>query len=105
MLVPTMAFALWVVALPAAQSPVTLDELQAASALLDTSGERVVLRQVTADIVSLAEGFLELPLAAERYLMLDGKRYVFVVEHHYHPPGYPAGPAGWHKGVTVYELR
>ena len=33
------------------------------------------------------------------------KRYVFVLERHYHPPGFVGGPTGYHKGVTVYEFR
>lgn len=105
MLVPTIAFALWMVSLPTAQPPLSLDQLQAASDELDTSGERVKLKLVTPEIVGLAQGFLDLPMGAERYLTLDGKRCAFVLERHYHPPGYVGAPNGWHKGVTVYELR
>lgn len=105
MLFPTMAFALWMVALPTAQPPVSLDGLLAGSERLDTWGERVKLKLVTPEIVSVAQSYLDLPMGAERYVTLEGKRYVFVLELHYHPPGFVGAPNGWHKGVTVYELH
>jgi hypothetical protein len=72
---------------------------------VDTSGERINFRgKVTQNIRAMAMAFLDLPLGAERVAWVDGKRYVFVLERHYHPPGYVGGPTGWHKGVTVYEL-
>jgi hypothetical protein len=105
MLVPTMAFALWIVSFPTAQPPVSLDGLLAGSDRLDVSGERVKPKLVTPEIVSVAQSYLDLPMGAERYITLEGKRYVFVLEQHYHPPGFVGGPTGWHKGVTVYELH
>jgi hypothetical protein len=71
----------------------------------DTSGERVALKVVTPAIVQAARTYLDLPMGAERAETIDGQRYVFVLEHHYHPPGFVGGPHGWHKGVTVYELK
>jgi hypothetical protein len=71
----------------------------------DTSGERVRLKVVTTGIVRVAKTFLDLPMGAERSVSLDGRRYLFVLERHYHPPGFVGGPHGFHKGVTVYELR
>jgi hypothetical protein len=72
---------------------------------VDTSGDRVAFRgKVTQNIRAMAMAFLELPLGAERVAFVDGRRYVFVLERHYHPEGYVGGPTGWHKGVTVYEL-
>lgn len=105
MLVPTMAFALWMVALPTAQPPVSLDALLAGSERLDTWGERVKPKFVTRQMVKVARTYLDLPMGAERYATLEGKRYVFVLERHYHPPGFVGAPNGWHKGVTVYELH
>jgi hypothetical protein len=70
-----------------------------------TAGERVSVKLVTPELVRLARTFLDLPMGAERPMTVDGRRYVFVLEHHYHPPGFVGGPNGWHKGVTVYELR
>jgi hypothetical protein len=71
----------------------------------DTSGERVRLKVVTTGIVRVAKTFLDLPMGTERSVSLDGRRYLFVLERHYHPPGFIGGPHGFHKGVTVYELR
>ena len=70
-----------------------------------TSGERVKLKLVTPQIVETAKTFLTLPMGDERVVELDGRRYVFVLELHYHPPGFVGGPTGWHKGVTVYEMK
>jgi hypothetical protein len=67
--------------------------------------ERVKLKLVTTEIVNVAETFLDLPIGTERFVTLGDHRYVFVLEWHYHPPGYPGAPTGWHHGVTVYELR
>lgn len=46
---------------------------------------------------------LNLPMGAGRLLTVRGRPYLFCLEPHYHPPGYAAGPEGWHKGVTVYH--
>lgn len=46
---------------------------------------------------------LNLPMGAGRQLTVRGRSYLFCLEPHYHPPGYAAGPEGWHKGVTVYR--
>ncbi len=35
----------------------------------------------------------------------SGKQYVGVKEWHYHEPGGPAKPWGWHEGVTVLERK
>jgi hypothetical protein len=105
MYVSTMAFALWMVALPTAQPPVSVEGLLGGSAHLDASGERVKPKLVTPALVNAAHAYLDLPMGAERYETLDGKRYVFVLELHYHPPGFVGGPNGWHKGVTVYEVH
>jgi hypothetical protein len=71
----------------------------------DGAGERIRLKVVTPAIVRAARTFLDLPMGAERSMTIDGNRYLFVLEHHYHPPGFVGGPHGWHKGVTVYGLR
>ncbi|HEY8086882.1 MAG TPA: hypothetical protein VIF09_03535 [Polyangiaceae bacterium] len=105
MLVPTIAFAFWVASLPAAQPAMSLDGLLAETAHLDATGERVKLKLVTPELVTAAEAYLDLPMGAERFLTMHGKRYVFVLEQHYHPPGFVGAPNGFHKGVTVYELH
>jgi hypothetical protein len=53
----------------------------------------------------MARSFLDLPMGAEREAEVNGVQCVFVLEWHYHPPGFHGGPNGWHKGVTVYERR
>ena len=66
---------------------------------------RVPVKLVTPAIVRVARTFLDLPMGAERSVEVEGRRYVFVLERHYHPPGFVGGPIGYHKGVTVYEFR
>ena len=132
MLVPAMAFAWWLVSVSSAAPP---DHVGAASGPVaqsgsdrqpqdgdgqpvggvadiaeverngDTSGRRVPLKVVTTEIVRLAKSFLDLPMGSERPVNVDGRRYLFVLERHYHPPGFVGGPHGWHKGVTAYELK
>jgi hypothetical protein len=69
-------------------------------------GVRTVYRGlITPDIVRAARSFLDLPMGAERAGDVDGRHFVFVLERHYHPPGFVGAPNGWHKGVTVYEAR
>jgi hypothetical protein len=104
MLVPTIAFAIWMVS-PTSQPSLSLDQLQAASDHLDASGERVKIKWVTPALVGVAQGFVNLPMGSERFVTLNGKRCVFVLEKHYHPQGFVGAPNGWHKGVTVYELK
>jgi hypothetical protein len=69
------------------------------------SPSRAPLRHITPAVVQQARSFLALPMGDERYLDVDGVALVFVVEPHFHPLGYKEGPQGWHKGVTVYEVR
>jgi hypothetical protein len=88
-----------------AVEPATAAESDDSDATGDTSGERVTLKLVTPAIVKVAKTFLDLPMGAERAVSIEGKRYVFVLERHYHPPGFVGGPHGWHKGVTVYGTR
>jgi hypothetical protein len=135
MLVPAIAFAWWVVSLPMpphhmeatahANDDVAATESAAPTEaqrdaredsqtsseprLLDSTeatGERVRLRgPITPRVVRMAQSFLDLPMGAERAVAMEGRRYLFVLEWHYHPPGFVGGPNGWHKGVTVYELN
>jgi hypothetical protein len=73
---------------------------------VDLPTERVLYRGlITPAIAHQARQFLDLPMGAERTADVDGHHFVFVLERHYHPPGFVGAPNGWHKGVTVYELR
>lgn len=134
MLVPAMAFAWWLVSMSTAtphrgvvsdESAPTAEatemqqqdtqeeaapseqaqENEGAGGTDDTAGERVTLKVVTPGIVRMAKTFLDLPMGSERAVNVDGRRYVFVLERHYHPQGFVGGPHGWHKGVTVYGMR
>ena len=96
MMVPAMALAWCVTTADALPSDALLDQPPAV---------RGDYARVTPTLVWMAQRFLDLPQGAERYMAIDGKPYVFVVERHYHPLDYDAGPTGWHKGVTVYDLR
>ncbi len=42
------------------------------------------------------------PFGTEIPFEADGKRYVAVIERHYHPPGGEAKPWGYHPGVSVF---
>ena len=133
MLVPAMAFAWWLVSMPsAARHPSAAGDESASAAQAatqthqqdtqdqggaadpttgsaeseeSTSGERVPVKLVTPEIVRVAKSFLDLPMGAERAVVLSGRRYVFVLERHFHPANFVGGPHGWHKGVTVYEMK
>lgn len=94
--------------------PAKTDEAESAEPAVAENGgddpngapwERVALKVVTPAIVRSARTYLDLPMGAERTEIIDGVRYVFVLERHYHPPGFVGGPHGWHKGVTVYGVR
>jgi hypothetical protein len=126
-MLPAFAFAWWFVALPSpawsaaangalaqarlaheggsstsdAATPVVADERLEG----DWGGRRTVVKVVTPALIAMAKTFLNLPMGEERFVAIDGHRYVFVLERHYHPPGFVGAPNGWHKGVTVYELR
>jgi hypothetical protein len=120
MLVPAMAFAWWLVPLatpaPAMQADSGLRPKDAAIRSdptgsvergQKTSGydDRYLFRGVlTPEMIRTAQTFLDLPMRAQRVVVLDGHEYVFVLERHYHPPGFAGAPTGWHKGVTVYQL-
>jgi hypothetical protein len=132
MFVPAMAFGWWLAAMPVrfVAAPVTpshddraaievaseanedpQDERKtrdepAPDEAAEPTGERVTLRgPITPEIVRLAHSFLDLPMGAERRIDAAGRHLVFVLEWHFHPAGHVGGPKGWHKGVTVYELK
>ena len=106
MMVPSIAFVWWFAALPALEA--TAEDTSNPTVQQDDlaiSGERVKPKLISPAMVEAAESFVRLPLGTERYATVAGRAYVFVVERHYHPPGYIGGPTGWHNGVTMYELR
>lgn len=108
MLVPTMAFAWWLVAFPArAVGPINAPREEAIAGLDQgelRAARRVMVRSaLSPEMVHTAQTFLDLPMGAARTVVIDGRPYVFVLEWHYHAPGFVGAPNGWHKGVTIYE--
>lgn len=87
------------------QEPATTDDDSSTESTAGT-GERVMFRGIiSAEIARVARTFLDLPMGAERPADVEGHRFVFVLERHFHPQGFIGAPNGWHKGVTVYEVR
>ncbi len=70
-----------------------------------TAGRTPIRTAIPADVIAFARTLVNLPMGTEQVETIDGQRYVFVLEHHYHPPGFVGAPSGWHKGVTAYELH
>jgi hypothetical protein len=56
-------------------------------------------------VIDFAKTLVSLPMGAHQVEEIEGQRYVFVLERHYHPPGFVGAPNGWHKGVTAYFLK
>lgn len=84
-----------VAAAPRAQAPVAPIE-----------GQRTQIRSaIPVNVIEFAKTLVNMPMGAEQVQEIDGQRYVFVLERHYHPPGFVGAPSGWHKGVTAYELH
>jgi hypothetical protein len=105
MMVPALTVVAWLLAQPVVPvADVDAEDTAAEDAALATA-ERVPPKLISPAMVAAAESFLDLPLGTERFAWVEGKRYVFVLERHYHPPGTPGKPSGFHKGVTMYELR
>ena len=108
-MVPAIAFTWWFSSMsPLATFPPAPPPLEASSeASLAAPGtaRRVKPKLVTPAMIAAAQRYIKLPMGSERFATVGGKDYVFVLEHHYHPPGFVGGPVGDHKGVTMYELR
>jgi hypothetical protein len=116
MLVVAMAFAWCVisaekpgkdaVAPRASASSAANPEAQAAVGTPTPEGVRTPIRSaIPAEVIAFAKTLVNLPMGSEQIEEIDGQRYVFVLERHYHPPGFVGAPVGWHKGVTAYELH
>jgi hypothetical protein len=108
-MVSAIAFTWWLSSMspPATLSPAPppLEASSAPSPAAVGSARRVKPKLVTPAMIAAAQRFIKLPMGSERFATVGGKDYVFVLEHHYHPPGFVGGPVGDHKGVTMYELR
>lgn len=49
--------------------------------------------------------FYSSPVGTRQTVVVDGRRLLFILQWHYHPPGYVGAPTGKHKGVTVFEEK
>jgi len=61
--------------------------------------------RITVAIARMAASFLDRPMLSETIRTVDGVKYSFCVEPHYHAPGSGKFPEGWHTGVTVYAFE
>ncbi len=120
MLVPAMAFAWCVISAEAGHASASHSGPDAAAAARRSkvalgataaqpsavAGERTKIRgPIPAEVIAYAKTMVSLPMGTEEVAEIGGQRYVFVLERHYHPPGFVGAPNGWHKGVTAYELH
>lgn len=72
----------------------------------ETSGGFVRLQgRVPSAVVARAKSLLSKNMGESIVEEIDGKRYMFKLEPHYHPPGFKGGPIGWHKGVSVFIYK
>jgi hypothetical protein len=114
MMAAAVAFALWFSSAP---TPPTTGELGASAgthtatpaAQTGVVHELAVLKLVTPAIIDASERWLKefynSPIGTQQKVSIDGRSLVFVLQWHYHPPGFVGGPTGKHKGVTVFEER
>ena len=70
--------------------------------------QRLTNRELTPAIIEAAKGLLRelypLDLGAESEVEIDGRRYVGVLERHYHPPESGLKPVGAHKGISMFRV-
>lgn len=80
--------------------------LACAQALGHEIYRRVRDDEVTAELSGEAKGMLKLhwsePYGSEHPFELSGRRYIACIEQHYHPPGGPMRPWGYHPGVSLF---
>ena len=72
------------------------------SACASIEQEKKLHGKIDRAVINLALSQLTLPMGVGRYVSVNGQRYLFCLEPHYHAPGSGRTPYGWHKGVTVY---
>ena len=73
----------------------------------DSSHKFVAVKLLSPEIMDASERWLKefykAPVGTEQRVVVDGKPLLFILQWHYHPPGYVGAPTGKHKGVTVFE--
>ena len=66
---------------------------------------RMKSAEVPAAAFPLLRPLLIGPLGAVTKLPIPGRDIAAVIEPHFHPPGGPVKPWGWHKGVSLWERK
>ncbi len=61
--------------------------------------------ELTLAVARHAARYLSRKMGSETVRVIDGRRYAFCVEEHYHSPESGLTPVGSHKGVTVYGFE
>jgi|CZKU01.1.fsa_nt_gi hypothetical protein len=112
MLIPAMAFG-WCVISAQAETSARNDAANAQRRALSApvtpptiDGQQLapIRTAIPPSVIDFAKTLVNLPMGAQQVEEIEGQRYVFVLERHYHPPGFVGAPSGWHKGVTAYAL-
>lgn len=71
-------------------------------------GEKEAMAPSNKEILTRARQFIDrnvkadMPIGHREFLTIGGRKILFIVEPHYHPPGGSTKPWGWHKGCTVF---
>ncbi len=69
--------------------------------------EFVAVKVLTPEIKDASERWLRefynSPVGTRQTVVVEGRPLLFILQWHYHPPGYVGAPTGKHKGVTVFE--
>jgi hypothetical protein len=77
------------------------------AAPVDPSRKFVAVKILTPDIIDASERWLKevynSPVGTEQRVVVTGRPLLFILQWHYHPPGFVGAPTGKHKGVTVFE--
>lgn len=66
---------------------------------------RMKAAEVPATILPQLRTLLSGSLGTVTKLPTDGRDIAAVIEPHFHEPGGPTKPWGWHKGVSLYERK
>lgn len=63
-----------------------------------------VTQSITAAAKKIRDAHWQDPIGSQFPFEADGKKYVGLIEQHYHPPGGPLKPWGPHHGVSVFRV-
>ena len=66
---------------------------------------RMRAADVPASLLPRLRPLLAAPLGTVTKLPTEGRDIAAVIEPHFHEPGGPVKPWGWHKGVSLYERK